>query len=488
MFALVTCRFRHIIPICRSVLTYYIFLLFSLFYFNTAILLIFVFANGGRHDWIYDWGSLLLACNLVPLTIDLVRTRVRRNGRGPLFWLGLIIGPWFLFDFLFVQALFNPSHSTIYNNLFSPMRLLEYNTAWPTTPNPERSRLFLQMLIGLQLMTLQLIYGPTSRKQIRRCLGAVFLTGATLAIIGGLMKLTGTPLFLWTFEFREPAAYATFFYKNHWAYFALLAAGCGMALFHSTYANEKHSGHLPEKSIGIAFLILVLLISIPLAEARGATLLATPLALVFVVSLTQPLRKHRPKLAAMLALLALVIISLGIYQITRPQLERRVLRSQEQIESFTTENRTKDIMRLAAYRDAWTIFKERPVWGWGIGSFIHIHPIYAGPEFYPPGYRYPIVWEFPHSDYLQALAEIGILGSLLLFLPFGTLLIGILKKTKLRNKISLWLLGATGAVTVAASFDMVLIAPAIAMGVLLITSSGYAYALQSLRRQRGSPS
>ena len=455
-----------------------------MFYFNTVILLIFVFANGGRHDWIYEWGSLLLAFNLVPLTMHLVRTRARRHARNPLFWLGLIIGPWFLFDLLFVQALFNPSHSTIYNNLFSPMRLLEYNTAWPTTPNPERSRLFLQMLIGLQLMTLQLIYVPTSRQQIRRCLGAIFLTGAILAIIGGLMKLTGTPYFLWTFEFREPAAYATFFYKNHWAYFALLAAGCGMALFHSTYANEKHSGHLPEKSIGIAFLILVLLVSIPLAEARGATLVGTPLALVFVVSITRPLRKHRPKLAAVLALLALVIVSLGIYQITQPQLERRVLRSQQQIESFNTANRTQAIMRLAAYRDAWTIFQERPVWGWGIGSFIHIHPIYAGPEFYPPGYRYPVVWEFPHSDYLQALAEMGIVGSLLLLTPFGILLIGVHKKTKWRSKTSPWLLSASTAVAVAASFDMVLIAPAIAAGFLLVTSASYAYPLQQRSRSQ----
>jgi O-antigen ligase len=396
----------------------------------------------------------------------------------------LIIGPWLLFDTLFIHALFNPNFSTIYNNLFSPLLPLEYNSTWPTTPNPERSRLFLQFLIGLQLMTLNLIYTESSRRQIRHCIAAIFFTGAALAIIGGLMKLTGSKEFLWFIEFREPAAYATFFYKNHWAYFALLSAGCGMGLFHSTYSKEKYSGHLPEKSIGIALLVFVLLISIPLAEARGACLVGTPLAMAFVISLTRPLRKRRPKLAACLALGALMFAGLGLYQIARPQIERAQQRSQGQIMAAKQGN-FKSVKRLALYRDAWTMVQERPIWGWGIGSFIHIHPIYAGPEFYEnENAAHPIAYEFTHSDYLQALSEIGIAGCLLLFTPFGMLLVLIrpspfkLHPSSAARSVSPWLLGAIAAVAVSASFDMTLTAPAIAMAVLLLAAASIADAIQ----------
>ena len=64
----------------------------------------------------------------------------------------------------------------------------------------------------------------------------------------------------------------------------MLAAGCGMGLFHSTYARERATGHFPEKSVGIALLVLILLISIPLAEARAASIAAPPLALAFLFS------------------------------------------------------------------------------------------------------------------------------------------------------------------------------------------------------------
>ncbi|MDQ8208220.1 O-antigen ligase family protein [Coraliomargarita sp. SDUM461003] len=388
------------------------------------------------------------------------------------------MAPWLLFDILFTHALFNPNFATIYNNLFSPLLPLEYNIAWPTTPNPERSRLFLQFLIGLQLMTLNLIYTGSPRQQIRHCLAAIFLSGAALAVIGGLMKLTGSREFLWLIELREPAAYATFFYKNHWAYFALLAAGCGMALFHNTYAKEKHSGHLPEKSIGIALLILVILISIPLAEARGASLVAIPLMIAFILSITRPLHKHGTKLALSITLCLLILTGLGLYQVAKPQIIRAQQRSHSQIEAAKHGN-FHDVKRLALYRDCWSMFRDRPYWGWGIGSFIHIHPIYAGPEFYEINAAYPIAYEFTHNDYLQALAEMGLVGSLLLLSPFVCLLIGSHKKAKWLNKISPWLLSATCAVMIAASFDMALAAPAIAMGTLLIGASSVSYALQA---------
>ena len=129
------------------------------------------------------------------------------------------------------------------------------------------------------------------------------------------------------------------------------------------------------------------------------------------------------------------------------------------------------------------MFKEKPIWGWGVGSFIHIHPIYAGPEFYKKDSDYPVAYEFAHSDYLQTLAEKGIVGSTLLVLPFALLSIFLTSKARWKNPISPILLLGSGLVLLTAAIDFSLSNPAIAMGTLLILSIGVRYALLSQRNE-----
>lgn len=450
---------------------------------NTVILLALVFANGGRHDWVYQWGAGLLALNALPFLYRLIRQRGRLLGRGPIFWLPGVLLPWCAFGALFYVALNNPSHELLSPyNLFSPLHPLAYDTALPSTPNPERSRLFLLFLLGLLCLPLNLLTAPVRRKQLRRCLGVIVVVAGGLAIIGAVMKLTGNPLLFGWIEQREPIAFGSFFYKNHWAYFALLASGCGMGLYHSVFNQERHSGHFPEKSLGIGLLVLVLLVSIPLAEARGATLAALPLALAFIISLCPSRWKQRPALRLGLILLITLCAGTLIHRMVAPQMERSFKRSEQQIEAFEKDD-LRRIKRLALYRDSWQMIQDKTLWGWGIGSFIHIHPIYAGPEFYNKDPDYPVAYEFTHSDPLQSLVEFGIAGCLLLFTPFFILVLG-LKHAFAPNRLSLWLLSACGAVLLASSVDMVFTAPAIAFGVLLCASAAMRYGIETKQLKR----
>ena len=447
---------------------------------NTLLLVGLVLANGGRHDWAYLWGACLLALNALPLAYQMLKTGVRRYGHGPIFWLIGVILPWLLFILCFAFSLQNPSHELLYpNNLFSPLIPLEQSEILPSTPNPERSGYFLIFIVGLLVMTLNLIYGGCSRLQIRRHLTALFLFGAFLAVTGSIMKLSGETRFLWLFEFREPAAFATFFYKNHWAYFALLCSAIGMGLFHQAYAKEKNSGHFPEKSFGIALLVLVLLISIPLAEARAASLVAAPLAMAFIVSLIRPLFRSRKLLASGLLLIAAGFSFGGIYTISKPQIERSIQRSERQLEAHR-EGDLRKVKRLALYRDSWQMIQDKPLWGWGIGSFIHIHPLYAGPEFYHKSKEYPVAYEFTHSDPLQCLVEFGVVGCLLLFTPFFILVLG-LKHAFTRNRLTAWPLGACLGVLLASCVDMVFTAPAIATSLLLCATATARYGIETRR-------
>ncbi len=118
--------------------------------YNTLLFIGFALFGGGRYDWAYQWGAVLLALNALPFLYRLVRQRGQLLGRGPVFWLLGVLLPWCVFGGLFYAALSNPSHELLYpRNLFSPLIPLEYQTALPTTPHPARSRLFLLFVLGL---------------------------------------------------------------------------------------------------------------------------------------------------------------------------------------------------------------------------------------------------------------------------------------------------------------------------------------------------
>lgn len=440
-------------------------------YYNTLIFLVLVLSNGGRHDWVYEVGSLALWLNAIPAVCSLVKNRFYVAERKRFYTLvGVIVG-WGLFCLLYGYSLFNPSHWTIYNNLFSPLVVLENNPYLPGTPNPERSRLFLQFIIGLMWFSLAMWLRPLKRREVRASLALIFGTGVFLALVGGLMKLTGAVQFMWIIDFREPCAFGPFFYKNHWGAFAILSCGAGMGLIAGLYARERESGHFPERSVSCGMGVLLLLVSIPLSESRGATLLVLILLFGFVFSM---LRELDRKSSAMLRVVGLVVfggMAAIVYLLVAPQLERSLERSEQQMRAHR-EGDLREVKRLALYRDTFRLIEEKPIWGWGIGSFIHIHPIYAGPEFYEDGAAHPVAFEFAHSDYLQCLAEFGFVGSALFFFPFILLVWRAWKERSLRSRLGPWPMVSAGLVALSASFDFTLSSPALAIGMLLLGLMG----------------
>ena len=220
-------------------------------FYNTVLFIMFALFGGGRYDWAYIWGAALLALNALPFLYRLIRQRGHLLDRGPAFWLLGVLLPWCAFGGLFYAALDNPSHELLYpRNLFSPLIPLEHDTALPTTPHAARSRLFLQFLLGLRACRSTCSRHRSDAQQLRRCLGLIVVVAGIPAMSGAIMKLSRNPLLFGCIELREPIAFGSFFYKNHWAYFALLAAGCGMGLYHSVFNRERHSGHFPEKASG----------------------------------------------------------------------------------------------------------------------------------------------------------------------------------------------------------------------------------------------
>jgi len=69
--------------------------------------------------------------------------------------------------------------------------------------------------------------------------------------------------------------------------------------------------------------------------------------------------------------------------------------------------------REFVYKDTLRMARERPVFGWGMGSFPAVFPLYNTQV---SGDHIPVVYHDAHSDWIQSLAEIGAAGTLLIAL------------------------------------------------------------------------
>lgn len=150
-----------------------------------------------------------------------------------------------------------------------------------------------------------------------------------------------------------------------------------------------------------AFFSLVLFMGLLLNATRGAWL-----ALAITLPFTAILYDRSSK--KMLFLIALIAATSTIF-LSTPHLQKRV----ESITSSTFQSNTE---RLLMWKSAYNMFKDNPIIGVGIGQY--------APK-YLKEYRSPESKEIQnhcHNNFLQMLAENGILGLLAFSILFGYLL------------------------------------------------------------------
>jgi O-antigen ligase len=98
-------------------------------------------------------------------------------------------------------------------------------------------------------------------------------------------------------------------------------------------------------------------------------------------------------------------------------------------------------MRLSIDRDTVQMFRQRPVLGWGLGTFPVVYPQFR--SFYTNFFV-----NEAHNDYLQLLSEMGLLG-------FGTMIwFFVLLFRRIPRKIQQWPSNVSGAVTLACALGI----------------------------------
>ncbi|MGH9496994.1 MAG: O-antigen ligase family protein, partial [Candidatus Sulfotelmatobacter sp.] len=254
---------------------------------------------------------------------------------------------------------------------------------------------------------------------------AVVLTvyGVVLAGLALIQGIAPNGKLLWI---REPRLggwiYGSYVNHNHYAGLMELLVPIPLVLALSHMLHEK------ERTVaGVAAAIMVG--TIFLSGSRGGMIaIFVELAVIAVVLLRQKKATYRIALGA--AAFAIVLVSMLVW-LGGKQLSGRV-------SSISKEARTEISggMRLSIDRDTIHMFRRKPVLGWGLGTFPVVYPEFR--TFYTNFFV-----NEAHNDYLQLLAETGVLG-------FGLMIwfLIVLYRRAFR-KIGNWTTDVSSAVTLA---------------------------------------
>jgi O-antigen ligase len=209
--------------------------------------------------------------------------------------------------------------------------------------------------------------------------------------------------------------FASFVYDNHWGSFIILMLGACVGLI-LRYVHGTHGGGFFNGPAFAGVIAAVLLgISIPLSGSRACTLLMGVLAAVaFVEGIPRVSRALSysgvaPGVAFLGMALAALLAVAAVWLVAGDVIEARATKTKEQISQIVAQKGLGS--RAALYHDTWRMTRERILFGWGMGSFPVVFPLYNTQESRVD--RLPVIYHDAHSDWLQSAAEIGLAGTAL---------------------------------------------------------------------------
>lgn len=374
-------------------------------------------AFGGQADWVRTplagWGSLGAVITLVALAN---RDAWRAGHLRPVRWLW----PFAAFNALVLLATLNPSLREV---TFGSEVMLAHTGSNPWLPSSARPALALQALwifdaIWISSFNLALVI--RQRRALRGLLGVLAVNALVLAIFGTVQKLAHAQgLFFNTVSTRQPRFFASFVYHNHWGAFVVLMMATGIALtwHYSRRIQARNLLHSPV--VGGWVVLLLLAATVPLSGSRSCTLLM--LLLLAVVSahlvwrVIEKRRRHHESVTLPIAGIgaALALVVLGAWYVGRDTITSRLATTRVQVAEMRELGGIGD--RALLYHNTWRMARDKLWFGWGMNSYPHVFfRLYNTRE--SRADRLPVFYHDAHSDWLQALAEHGLVGSALMAL------------------------------------------------------------------------
>jgi O-antigen ligase len=371
-------------------------------------------AFGGGHESLRSilawWGSLGL---LITLTALQDREAWRDGWMRPLSWLLPLVA----FNALVLLASLNPSFREV--KFGTDIMLVQggERTGLPSSARPGDALHGLWLFDALWISAFNLALVIRQRRALRGLLVVAVINAGALAVFGTAQKLVNAKgLFFGTVPSPQKAFFSSFIYHNHWGSFAVLmmAACLGLVWHHARRRDTRDIYHSP--AFAGLVVVLILAIAVPLSTSRSCTLLTIIILGAayghWIVRLVQKRLRFGESVAPPVAgaFVALALAGAAVWYFAGDTIMARVAKTQEQFETFGAEGNVDSRGQL--YGDTWRMARAKPWFGWGMASYPHVFTLYNSRESKLD--RLPVFYKDAHSDWLQALAEHGFIGTALL--------------------------------------------------------------------------
>src|SRR5271157_439663 len=295
------------------------------------------------------------------------------------------------------------SEQVVLSPLFLPLAALTLlvlaQMAFHSTASLYHTRLELQLLLAYLALLLLLTQAFSRSSHMRGLVWFLMCLGFFVSIFGILQHLTFNGKLYWFRVMRYGGLpFGPYVNRNHFAGFAeLLIPVALVPLFLGKVRRER--------LFLVALFAIVPIVALLLSASRGGIIsLAVQMVILFLLLLMRRVRSKHVLVGGMVVLCAALAISwIGVQQAV------------ERFADYQTLEVTAG-KRAAMRRDTWAIFLDHPVIGTGLGTLQMVFPRYDSL------YDGKIV-NHTHNDYLEALAETGVLGGLCCAWFLGVLLL-----------------------------------------------------------------
>ena len=222
--------------------------------------------------------------------------------------------------------------------------------------------------------------------------------GFAVSLFGIIQHFTFNGKIYWLVSLPAGAGpFGPFVDRDHFAGFVELIAPLGLALL--LFRSRRR------EQVPLLLLFTIVPIgALVLSASRGGIIsLVVEIALLAFLSRADRTRRKRLLVAVAFALVAgSFMVWLG------------VSKAIQRFEQLSHAGISQEL-RVSIYRDTWRIFVDHPLVGTGLGTLVAVYPRYA--SFYDGR-----TVEHAHNDYLELLADSGVVGGLICLCFIGLLL------------------------------------------------------------------
>lgn len=319
---------------------------------------------------------------------------------------------------------------------------------------------------------------------MRTILYVMAINAVIISTFGIVQKVLGAEEIYWVQQSPTHLFFASFVYQNHWAAFAVLNFALLAGLFFRRFQNASFREIISRSTVlpfGLSLVIIA--VSIVLSTSRSGMILLLTYVLILALWMTFINFKNKYSreipgqrlIPLVIGSLLIVLMFSWFYSLTSSAVRNQFWELTEFAEELIGEKQAKKNLRVYAYKHTLEMIEARPVWGWGLGNYQKAFPMFQGAPHIWPNNRPKYFFRHTHNDWLETLAEIGVVGSILLSVPLLILVRPIFSKQRKISILPVCLILAIPVALLYAIIDFPFACPAVVSTCVVLFSFGIRY-------------